>query len=560
MIGVIANQSNEEAVREFFELFKTPWEFYRDGVRYDVVLCQGDYDFDGLAAKLLLIYGSDETSFDLRQQVQIKSKSAGGQFLFSATTIPIYGPALRFEGECETLIRDRSGDTVAYVSQLWGTPCVRVGYDLFREVRTLLVQGQPGVNASIPALDLHIALLRQMITCCGLPLVEIPPVPGGYSFIACLTHDLDHPSIRRHKLDATMFGFLYRAIVTSALNTARRRLPLKSLFKNWGAALKLPFVYLGIAEDFWYGFDRYLEIEEGRPSTFFVIPFAGRAGHSPTGNASAARGAGYDVSDIAEKIQRLAAAGCEIGLHGIDAWNDSAKAREESKRISDVSGQPVSGVRMHWLYNDEKSPAVLEEAEVSYDSTLGYNQTVGFRSGTSQVFKPLHAKRLLELPLHVMDTALFYPDYLGLSDKEAWMWVEPLVENAVQRGGVLTVNWHDRSIAPERLWGNFYVRLLAELTARGALFLTAAQAVSWFRKRRSAVFDTVADGRLSVRMSLDSGRFMPALRIRFHEPQRLPGPVPKLDGFQETYEDTILEGRTKFHFPSDAPGARARSR
>ena len=417
MIGVIANQSNEGAVREFFELFKTPWEFYRDGVRYDVVLCHGDCEFDGLAAKLLLIYGSDETSFDLRRQVHIKSKSAGGQLPFSATTIPIYGPALRFEGECGALIKDRSGDTVAYVSQLWGTPCVRVGYDLFREVRTLLVQGQPEANASIPALDLHIALLRQMITGCGLPLVEIPPVPGGYSFIACLTHDLDHPSIRRHKLDATMFGFLYRAIVTSALNTVRRRLPLKSLFTNWGAALKLPFVYLGVAEDFWYGFDRYLEIEEGRPSTFFVIPFAGRPGHSPTGNAPAARGAGYDVSDIAEKVQRLVAAGCEIGLHGIDAWNDSAKAREESERISDVSGQPVSGVRMHWLYNDEKSPAVLEEADVSYDSTVGYNQTVGFRSGTSQVFKPLHAKRLLELPLHVMDTALFYPDYLGLSDK-----------------------------------------------------------------------------------------------------------------------------------------------
>jgi hypothetical protein len=215
---------------------------------------------------------------------------------------------------------------------------------------------------------------------------------------------------------------------------------------------------------------------------------------------------------------------------------------------------------MHWLYNDEKSPAVLEAAEVSYDSTVGYNQTVGFRSGTSQVFKPLHAKRLLELPLHVMDTALFYPDYLGLSDKEAWTWVGPLLENAAQRGGVFTVNWHDRSIAPERLWGDFYVRLLAELTARGALFLTAAQAVSWFRKRRSAVFDTVADGRLSVRMSLDSGRFMPALRIRFHEPQRLAGPVPKLDGFQETFKDTILEGRTKFHFPTDAPEARARSR
>ena len=66
-------------------------------------------------------------------------RAQDGQLLFSGTTIPIYGPALRFEGECGALVKDRSGDTVAYLSQLGGKPCVRVGYDLFREVRTLLV-------------------------------------------------------------------------------------------------------------------------------------------------------------------------------------------------------------------------------------------------------------------------------------------------------------------------------------------------------------------------------------------------------------------------------------
>ena len=44
-----------------------------------------------------------------------------------------------------------------------------------------------------------------------------------------------------------------------------------------------------------------------------------------------------------------------------------------------------------------------------YDSTIGYNETVGYRAGTTQPYRPLAASRLLELPLHVMDTALFYP-------------------------------------------------------------------------------------------------------------------------------------------------------
>ena len=38
MIGVIARPAQHAAVREFFELFKTPWELYREGKRYPVIL------------------------------------------------------------------------------------------------------------------------------------------------------------------------------------------------------------------------------------------------------------------------------------------------------------------------------------------------------------------------------------------------------------------------------------------------------------------------------------------------------------------------------------------
>ena len=151
----------------------------------------------------------------------------------------------------------------------------RIGYDLFAEVRTLLTAGQPKLNAGIPTLDLHIALLRDLIVASGVPLVEIPPVPDGFRFIACLTHDVDHPSIRRHKWDHTMFGFLV-SCSSSALWSmfSGDGCPFEIYLTNWAAALKLPFVYMGFAKDFWRGFeDRYLELEKGLCSTFFVIPF-----------------------------------------------------------------------------------------------------------------------------------------------------------------------------------------------------------------------------------------------------------------------------------------------
>jgi len=176
---------------------------------------------------------------------------------------------------------------------------------------------------------------------------------------------------------------------------------------------------------------------------------------------------------------------------------------------------------MHWLFFDEKSPAVLERAGFSYDSTVGYNETVGFRAGTTQAYKPLAAENLLELPLHVMDTALFYPRHLNLSEDKAERMVGNLIDDAAEFGGALTFNWHDRSIAPERLWDGFYLKLLRKLKNRGAWFATADQAVSWFRKRRSTAIEvTRTDGEgIRIKVKVKVGDRLPGMRVRVHKPQ-----------------------------------------
>ena len=52
MIGVVAGEPEHAAVAEFFELFKTPWEFCRPGKRYDVLLCSNDRIPENDAASL----------------------------------------------------------------------------------------------------------------------------------------------------------------------------------------------------------------------------------------------------------------------------------------------------------------------------------------------------------------------------------------------------------------------------------------------------------------------------------------------------------------------------
>jgi hypothetical protein len=146
--------------------------------------------------------------------------------------------------------------------------------------------------------------------------------------------------------------------------------------------------------------------------------------------------------------------------------------------------------------------------------------------------------------MNIMDTALFYPDYLNLSDEQAWTWLMPVLDTASRDGGALTINWHDRSIAPERLWGDFYVRLLDELSIRGALFCTAAQTVAWFRKRRSVVFERGRlEGQFCATVSESEDR-TPNLRLRFHRPRHNFQETPEV--FQETYTETVLDGRLEF--------------
>jgi hypothetical protein len=524
MIAVIANPWERPVVSEFFELFKTPWEFYRAGRRYDVVLCAGDSPVDQNAAKLVLIYSGRPVSGDCQDNTALAPQGQHPRSLgYRGRRIPIYGDCLTFPQKAAGFVIDeQSGTPAGYLDYKGGCIRARIGYDLFGEVQTLLTKGQPTDHAGIPTLELHIALLRNLIIASGIPFVEIPPLPDGYPFIACLTHDVDHPSILSHKFDHTMFGFLYRAILGSLFDVAKGRASVSDLLSNWAAALKLPLVHLGLATDFWHRFQDYPKIEKGFPSSFFVIPFKGRSGRSKEGRAPRHRAAAYEAAEIAAQIRNLMGTGCEIGLHGIDAWCDSSCGREELNEIERITGAQEFGVRMHWLYFDEQSPGKLESAGAAYDSSVGYNDAVGYRAGTTQVYKPLQATRLLELPLHIMDTALFSPGRLNLSPREARKQVANVIGHAGKFGGNITINWHDRSIAPERLWGRFYEELVEEMRNKGAWFATASQAVAWFQKRRSAVFETInwdADT-VHVKVALQGTPTVPGLRLRIHNSGR----------------------------------------
>lgn len=545
MIGVVANEADHRVVVEFFELFKTPWEFHRPGAHYDILICSNSM-VPKNNARLIFLYGAQRQAFEECRSIRTSLASRHDFLSFRGERMPIYGSCLLFNSPGnEVVIHERTKSAAAVSLTSGDQTVIRLGFDLFQEACHLFTLGQPAEFAGIPTMELHIALLRELIVSHELPLVEILPVPAGHSFIVCLTHDVDHPRVRLHKCDHTMFGFLYRALIGSVIDFCRGRRSLRQVGLNWKAVFSLPLVFAGLAKDFWNQLDQYLALEEDLASSFFVIPKKGDAGVDSEGRTKEKRAARYSLTDIADDLQKLLAAKKEIAVHGVDAWRDSAKGRDERERIQHITGASDEiGVRMHWLYFGAQTAILLEKAGFDYDSTIGYNETIGYRAGTTQVFKHPEVDHLLELPLHIMDTALFYPSYKNLSEEQASAAMLPLMENATRFGGVLTINWHDRSLGPERLWGDVYVTLLTNLRGRKPWFATAAQTVSWFRNRRETSFDSATHAGRNIRVQAANNRLannaanVPPLVVRVYNRG---GSTRDVRGRSDAFEDFTID-------------------
>src|SRR5437868_14969006 len=116
MLGVISDPTEESAVREFFELFKIPWEFYRNERQYQVVLCTGDAKPEPSSTRLLILYASEETEFDVRLKIETRLHDHEINLSLSAGSTTLYGRHTTFLHRGTTVLySENTGTTVGYV-------------------------------------------------------------------------------------------------------------------------------------------------------------------------------------------------------------------------------------------------------------------------------------------------------------------------------------------------------------------------------------------------------------------------------------------------------------
>jgi peptidoglycan/xylan/chitin deacetylase (PgdA/CDA1 family) len=275
-----------------------------------------------------------------------------------------------------------------------------------------------------------------------------PDYPGGKKFAVCLTHAVDVVN--------PWFMVLF-------LTLGRRR----RWIMKWLDRILNPGCNLGDIMDPESRFDV--------KSTFFFLALS-----------RGEKSFNCYVEDMDDEINSITSRGWSVGLHGgYEAFNDLPLLQKQKEALERVTSSTVSGYPNHYLgFSPPTSWEILEKVGFAYDTTFGYPDHVGFRSGMCHPFRPFNdttskSREILEIPLAIMDVILL--NSMNLSAEKSTKLIRELVDCALECRGVLTINWHNSQLTggnPRRIYEN-----MLEYSGTKGEWLTSSDEIcnSWIK-------------------------------------------------------------------------------
>jgi hypothetical protein len=190
--------------------------------------------------------------------------------------------------------------------------------------------------------------------------------------------------------------------------------------------------------------------------------------------------------------------GAEIGLHASICARESADRLIEEKAWLEhaLGGYRVRGLRHHFWAMDpavpERTSDLHAAAGFEYDSSLGLNDTRGFRRGMAWPFHPFNREKnrrtpTLQVPPTLMDGGVFYRD---VSPQVGETTVREHFRDVFDCGGAAVLDWHMEQMNPTRLRqaGPILVRVLRDLAEDSDIYwTTAAGMAEWWQERRRLI-------------------------------------------------------------------------
>jgi hypothetical protein len=168
----------------------------------------------------------------------------------------------------------------------------------------------------------------------------------------------------------------------------------------------------------------------------------------------------------------LKSRGSAIGIHPSYHSSDDEKIMiDEIDHLSEVLDKKVNISRQHYLRMDiKKTPQWLISKGISYDFTMGYAATPGFRAGTSfpfyyYDFNNEKSTDLLFVPFCAMDGA--YTIYEKDAPDKAYIALTDLAREIKKVNGYFITVFHERTFSDHlyRGYGTLYKKLYSEVKA-----------------------------------------------------------------------------------------------
>jgi hypothetical protein len=334
-----------------------------------------------------------------------------------------------------------------------------------------------------PLVDLYTGFIGAVVAA-TTGMAGEPRWPDGRAACVALSHDVDEPdryALLGHAWRPWRLRRAPRTLVTESVRLARARRTDPDPDAYW----TFPELMA-------------LEARHGFRSTHFfaVTPFHAAAG--------ALEDVAYDPG--APRYRRVMAelreGGFGIGLHaGYRAFEDPVRFAHERRALEELAGGEVVGLRHHYWHLGPDEAATLrahEAAGFRYDSSVAFNDHVGFRRSAGLPYRPFdtaerRALRTWQLPPFCMDGNLFYAS----DDVEAAVAaVAALVDEIVTVGGFGAIDWHIQASLPRsvefRGWGVAYGEILDLLAARPTIWVTSLEEVLGWIERRADGLGVVA--------------------------------------------------------------------
>ncbi|MEX0611875.1 MAG: polysaccharide deacetylase family protein [Pirellulales bacterium] len=318
---------------------------------------------------------------------------------------------------------------------------------------------------------------------------DSPPIwPNGAPFAVCLTHDVDNVAWHTPLMH---------------LRQVRNRAPAAALhresraIRGLGASAVDFFTALARRRraDPLFCYEHWLEMEAtvGARSTFLFLPNRYGKRHYSDGGYRYDDRVMFDAQpcSVREMMREIHCRGWEVGLHASwNSFNSVAEMKRQKEQVEEAIGATVRSVRHHHLHFDIRcTPHVHHEAGLRVDSSVGFNDDIGFRYGTSLPWRLRDVRNdepldVLELPLVIQEKCLIRILAQGRKN-EALERADRLIRRVRAVGGLLTLLWHPETIRFP-IFVEVYRSLLASLRDQGAWFGTMAEVDDWWRRRMLA--------------------------------------------------------------------------